>query len=116
MSTAHAHYDTSDNLHVMIYGRKRFLLFPPLCVLRCFRLFPSVSAHYRHSQDDLSRWPSEKGECSGCRGVVDVEVGAGQTLFMPAYWGHAVQTHSPLSISVNVWSRKTHSLTERGDL
>ena len=47
--TAYTHYDTSDNLHVTIYGKKKFLLFPPSAHLQ-LKLYPCLHQFYRQVQ------------------------------------------------------------------
>ena len=47
--TAHTHYDTSHNLHVLIHGRKKFLIFPPSAYGQ-LSLYPCLHQLYRQTQ------------------------------------------------------------------
>jgi len=44
--TAYTHYDTSQNLHAMVYGQKTFLLLPPSASLPLKELNWKVSDYY----------------------------------------------------------------------
>ncbi|CAI8016412.1 hypothetical protein GBAR_LOCUS10066 [Geodia barretti] len=50
--TAYTHYDTSHNLHTIIRGRKKFLLFPP-SAHKHLKLYPSLHTFYRQVQVDI---------------------------------------------------------------
>lgn len=47
--TVHTHYDTSQNLHVLIHGKKKFLIFPPLSYHQ-LHLYPCLHQLYRQTQ------------------------------------------------------------------
>lgn len=47
--TTHTHYDVSHNLYVQLYGRKRFVLFPPGAASAVY-LFPKSHPSHRSSQ------------------------------------------------------------------
>lgn len=47
--TAYMHYDTSHNLHTILTGRKRFLIFPPSAYQQ-LRLYPCLHQLYRQTQ------------------------------------------------------------------
>ena len=47
--TAYTHYDTSDNLHITIYGKKKFIFFPPSAHLQ-LKLYPCLHQFYRQVQ------------------------------------------------------------------
>ena len=56
--TAYTHYDTSHNLHMMVYGKKQFLLFPPSHHLK-LGLYPSLHQLYRQVQVSILYLPLE---------------------------------------------------------
>ena len=47
--TAYTHYDTSHNLHLMIKGKKRFILYPP-SYHALLNLYPCLHSLYRQIQ------------------------------------------------------------------
>lgn len=47
--TAYTHYDTSHNLHLLIKGKKRFLLYPP-SYHYILKLYPCLHSLYRQAQ------------------------------------------------------------------
>ena len=53
--TAYTHYDTSHNLHYVIKGKKKFLLFPPSSH-HDLRLYPSLHSLYRQTQVHIGKW------------------------------------------------------------
>ena len=97
--TAYTHYDTSYNLHAVIYGRKKFLLFAPVSY-RELGLYPCLHEFYRQVHaDTLNRSVVESLETP----PIEVELGPGEVLYIPPYWFHIVVTMET-TISLNVWS------------
>ena len=101
---ASSHYDTSHNFFFQVYGEKEFLLFPPEDVWRMY-LHSSLHPYYRSSQilinqtDTMSQAPLLHHHQG-----LSVRLQAGDMLYLPPYWFHHVQSMSPSSLSVNVWS------------
>ncbi len=52
-TTSAAHFDIVDNFYVQLYGRKRFVLFPPM-YHRSFYIYPRSHPNSRQSQVDFS--------------------------------------------------------------
>ena len=83
------HYDTSDNLHVCVTGRKSWRLFPPtlrnLIACRPFSVLgdPSVSANFASRTADESL-------AHGAHDEVTVTLEPGDTIWVPANWWHEV--------------------------
>jgi hypothetical protein len=105
LSAAHTrsplHRDPPDNLFAQIFGKKRFVLFPPgetdkLYPHRFWSGLPDF-AKFDAEAPDYQRFPrarmAERIEC---------EVGAGEVLYLPRYWWHQV-TSVEQSASVNLW-------------
>lgn len=102
--TAYTHYDTSYNLHTIIRGRKRFLLFPP-SAYKYLKLYPSLHTFYRQVQVDvLNLTQAQFRELLFETPFQEVELTRGETLYIPPYWFHCVVTLEP-TISLNVWSQ-----------
>ncbi|CAE7275660.1 HIF1AN [Symbiodinium sp. CCMP2456] len=97
------HYDSTDNLYVMAWGRKRAILADPG---QYEALYPYPNAHplagssqVNLSNPDLARHP----------GFVDVlltetVVGPGDVLYLPGYWWHQFEQPFEDTASVNLWS------------
>jgi mannose-6-phosphate isomerase-like protein (cupin superfamily) len=105
--TTPLHHDFNDNLYVVVEGRKRFTLFPPS---QAPNLYPrgqllqvednglirytSMSGMPHLAQVDIDapdrlRFP-RYAEAEATR--ADVEIGAGEMLYLPAGWFHQVSS------------------------
>ena len=100
------HKDSSDNFSLQIFGTKRWVLFPvrdyPYLYLRQPR--PDTYPGFSCSQVDVrkpeyDRFPLYRHACG-----LEVEVNAGEVLYVPAGWSHYVETVST-SLMVNYWIR-----------
>ena len=99
--TAYPHYDTSYNLHMMVHGKKQFLLYPPSTLSS--RLHPCLHQLYRQ--------PHSEASVEGARyKPIEVVLNPGEVIFIPPFWFHKVVTMTA-SISVNVWSQSEAFLT-----
>lgn len=101
------HYDMHDNFLVQVSGRKRIDLFSPD---QSGNLYPAAGDILQHCSrvnvfaPDFGSYPLyEEAE----RQKLQIILEAGDTLYIPAKWWHAVESLEP-SISVNFW---WHSLT-----
>jgi hypothetical protein len=134
--SAWPHYDSSHNLFVQIRGKKKFTLAHPSSIQCGVGLYPSLHPYYRQAQRDLleehpldSR-PSvivntancdtdnaSKPECCILT-LYDVELEAGDALFIPPFWLHRVTSLSSISFSVNAWweSKELRTLARVGQL
>jgi len=93
------HYDTTANLHGIVFGSKRFTLFPPrqlplLYPCSMFSKIPTMS-QASLSAPDYDRFPRLRKAKSTV-----VELGPGDLLFLPPGWWHQVDTPSP-TISID---------------
>lgn len=95
--TAFTHYDTSHNLHALVYGRKKFIVFPPTAYAE-LGLYPSLHQFYRQAQLDVL-----SPEVKLMSKAVEITLRPGEVLYIPPYWFHRVISLET-TISVNVWS------------
>ena len=99
--TAYTHYDTSYNLHMVVYGQKRFIIFPPEAY-RKLRLYPCLHQFYRQVHTNI--FDSELSDVIKRLNGIDIVVNPGEVLYIPPYWFHSVVTMKT-TISLNVWSQ-----------
>lgn len=99
--TAYTHYDTSYNLHMVAYGQKQFIIFPPDAYHE-LKLYPCLHQFYRQTQTDI--FDSNLHDLMGKLNGVEVVLNPGEVLYIPPYWFHSVVTMKT-TISFNVWSQ-----------
>jgi len=91
------HYDCWHNLLQVARGRKRVFLLPPRCTRAlCPRPAHGASANHSQLSDDqvLAACPDE---------AIILEVGPGETLFIPEGWWHRVESPEPITVALNYW-------------
>jgi jumonji domain-containing protein 7 len=114
-STTSMHKDPYENIYCVVSGRKMFTLLPPSDAPFLYTKFYPVAKYCQdmtleplHGQSipwspidpddpDLSRYPLFANAT-----VYQVEVEAGDILYLPAFWFHKVK-QSGLTIAVNFW-------------
>jgi hypothetical protein len=102
--TTPLHKDSSDNFSLQIFGTKRWVMFPvrdyPFLYLEQPKPkdFPGFSC----SRVDVGSPDHERFPLFHCAQALEVEVSAGDTLYLPAGWSHYVETLSN-SMMVNFW-------------
>jgi hypothetical protein len=100
------HYDLDDNIHVVVAGRKRFLLFdyaqtPALYAHPTF----SETPHYSRvdaQEPDLTHFPAFR-DAAG----YDITLQRGQMIYIPTGCWHQVITEEP-SVAINFWMGKQY--------
>lgn len=103
---ASTHYDMSDNLAVVVAGRRRFVLFPPEQVANLYvgPLEHTVAGQPTSMVDlerpDLQRYPRF---AEAARSMLLAELEPGDALFIPSLWWHDVRATGPLNVLVNYW-------------
>ena len=105
----HLHYDLADNLHLLIQGKKRFVVFPPD---QFANLYP-VRDYEDLSKDASSNWSlvdafrvdHERFPLFAAAKSLTIELQGGDTLYLPRYWWHYVLTEDGPSCGINFWSR-----------
>lgn len=108
-ATSALHFDLADNLHTVLAGKKRFLLFSPRDSAFVYPrgLLSSIpnGACVDPEAPDLRRFPL----LARARPLV-AEIGPGETIFIPrGYWHHVRSLES--TIAVNWWwARGAHAL------
>jgi hypothetical protein len=95
------HFDLTENFLVVLRGTKRVLLFAP-SESRHLYPFPvtAKTPHMSHVDPiapDLAAFP----DYAQARGV-EVELAAGEMLYVPAFWWHHVRSYG-LNIALNFW-------------
>ena len=100
--TAYTHYDTSHNFHMVVDGRKRFILLPPDAYSR-LKLHPCLHPLYRQVGVDVLSQGNLKQFIHDMQGY-DVELTDGDVIYIPPYWFHTVVTMET-TFSLNVWSQ-----------
>ncbi len=103
-----AHYDLPQNLACVVSGRRRFTLFPidqlpnlyvgPLEFTLAGQSISLVDFH----EPDFERFPRFREALKHAR---IVELGPGDTLYLPSLWWHHVETLDPFGLMINFWWR-----------
>ena len=105
-----AHFDLPDNIACVVAGRRRFTLFPPAQVANLYigplDLTPAGQpiSLVDHARPDLERFPRY---AEALRHAQVFELEAGDALFLPSQWWHAVESLEPISALVNFWWRQS---------
>ena len=105
-----AHFDLPDNLACVVAGRRRFTLFPPEQVANLYIGPLDVTPAGQPislvdvARPDLERFPRYAQALQHAQ-VFELE--AGDALFMPSQWWHAVESLEPISALVNFWWRQS---------
>ena len=109
------HRDFAENLHLVVQGRKRFLIFAPN---ESIALYPrpepanrlghatSMPAGARTCNDDGGGCPAPFARFGAARQrALDCTVQEGEMLFLPSAWWHEVESHAVegRSLSLNWW-------------
>ncbi|CAH0690086.1 unnamed protein product [Spodoptera exigua] len=97
-----AHQDTYGvNIVTQLYGKKRWILFPPETGgLKPTRVPYEESSVY----SELNFYcPNNLEVFNGLTGARSVELSAGDALLVPRGWWHYVQNLDPLNIALNMW-------------
>ncbi|WP_261593436.1 cupin-like domain-containing protein [Pseudoalteromonas holothuriae] len=95
------HYDMGDNLLLQLMGRKKVLVWSPNNYER-LSLNPMGGLYNRQSSIDHSNCRGDAEKMLENLPVYEHYLEAGQALYIPFGWAHAVQTET-LSVSVNYW-------------
>ena len=85
------HYDDEDNIHLMLHGRKRWLIFPPNAPLHYptlpSLLFPPPTSAILQPDPCTSTL-----DASTQQPPIDITLSPGDLLYLPAAWSHQVQS------------------------
>ncbi len=99
------HFDSFQNLVFVAHGIKRYRVFPPSQLPNMYPgpfdqgPFRPTESMVNPRRPDLERYPRY---ARALETAADVELQAGDVLFLPAHWWHAVETPG-VSIAANYW-------------
>lgn len=79
------HHDLTNNLFVQVYGRKRFILIPPLQIGQCY------NRDYVYCDVDIFNIDYDKYPDMQNATMIDLTLNPGETLLIPNCWLHAVE-------------------------
>jgi hypothetical protein len=97
------HYDTGHNLLALIRGVKRLTLFDPGQLPFLYHSpLEGPNSSYPYSRVDLDRPDLDRFPQFARATPVEVELHAGEILFMPAFWWHHVVSEGE-NVAVNFW-------------
>ncbi len=97
------HFDSSNNLLAQVYGSKRVTLYAPEHSSAMYPYAPWTS-HPHVSEVDFKSPDPQRFPLFTRAAATTAILEAGDVLFLPAFWWHAVETLA-LSISLNFWWR-----------
>ena len=105
-STVTTHFDVSDNIAVVVAGRRRFTLFPPEQLPNLYigpldhtmagQPASLVSLH----DPDLVRFPRFPEAMAA---AMTAELEPGDAIYVPSLWWHHVEALAPVNMLVNYW-------------
>jgi hypoxia-inducible factor 1-alpha inhibitor (HIF hydroxylase) len=101
-ATTHMHYDIFYNFYAQLYGRKRFILFPPTHRPYLY-LYPFLHPGAQQSQVNLDAPDYNSFPLFQNARAVEAILEPGDVLYLPPMWFHHV-TALDLSFSVSVWT------------
>lgn len=105
-TTAQTHFDLSQNIAVVVSGRRRFTLFPPAQTPNLYMgpvemaPFGTPVSLVRIDRPDYGRFP-RFAEAERHALVADLE--PGDAIFIPYMWWHHVEATGRLNLLVNYW-------------
>lgn len=103
-TVVYLHMDPYDNFFMQLMGQKTFYLYPPsdskyLYPFSAFGHAPEASP-VNPLAVDLDKFPLARHATP-----IEVTLKAGDALFLPIYWWHAVQGGLETTMSVNIWCK-----------
>lgn len=105
-STVSAHFDESENLAVVVGGRRRFTLFPPEQVANLYvgpldaTMAGQPSSMVSVREPDLAAFPRFDLAAAASM-TADLE--PGDAIYIPTLWWHNVEALEPFNMLVNYW-------------
>lgn len=100
------HFDVKDNIACVVSGRRRFTLFPPEQIHNLY-LGPVLSAPggVPISMVDIRDpdWERFPRYAQAFESAMQVELGPGDAIYIPAPWWHAVESLDSINLLVNYW-------------
>lgn len=105
-SVVQPHFDVSDNIAVVVAGRRRFTLFPPEQIDNLYvgplDITPAGQpmSMVPLLQPDMEKYPRYKDALANAM-VADLE--PGDAIFIPSLWWHGVHASEKFNLLVNYW-------------
>jgi len=103
------HKDGSDNFSLQVFGTKKWVLFPVRDYPFLYLKQPNARAQpgFACSRIDIRKPDHERFTLYRSARPLEVEVNAGETLYLPAGWSHYVETLTS-ALTVNYWVNNQH--------
>lgn len=104
--TVQTHFDLSQNLAMVVAGRRRFTLFPPDQVANLyvgpfeFTLAGPPVSMVRLENPDIEKYPRFADAWAQAQ---TAELEPGDAIYIPYFWWHHVQSLSPFNALLNYW-------------
>jgi hypothetical protein len=105
-STVTMHFDLSDNIAVVVAGRRRFTLFPPEQLANLYvgpldhTMAGQPASMVSLDEPDLERFPRFREAMAA---AMTAELGPGDAIYIPPLWWHHVESLEPFNMLVNYW-------------
>ena len=106
------HYDATDNLYVMAWGRKRVTLAEPGQLDALYR-YPNAHPLAGSSQVNLSAPDLSLHPRFANAKLREAVVGPGDVLYLPSWWWHQFEQPFENAGNVNLWSRNREGTPDR---
>jgi mannose-6-phosphate isomerase-like protein (cupin superfamily) len=100
------HYDLTENVGVVVAGRRRFILFPPdelkNLYVGPFELTPAGTpcSLVDPLNPDLEQYPNFT---EALKRAQTAELGPGDAIYIPFYWWHSVDSLETVNLFINYW-------------
>lgn len=104
------HYDLSNNIAIVVAGKRRFTLFPPEQLVNLyvgpfeFTLAGPPISMVSLENPDLERYPRF---AEALEAAVVAELEPGDALYIPYFWWHHVRSLASFNVLVNYWWNDT---------
>jgi hypothetical protein len=100
-STTPLHKDSTDNFAIHLYGEKKWFLFS-IAEAEFLHFAKTKYGNYDNPQADFRVSTIESDISALPIRKIELNLSAGDFLYVPFGWGHAVQNHTP-TIMINYW-------------
>jgi len=106
-STVATHFDTSDNIALVVAGRRRFTLFPPEQIGNLYigpldrTMAGQPASMVLLDAPDLERFPRFADAMAA---AFTAELEPGDAIYVPALWWHHVEALGSVNMLINYWA------------
>ncbi len=98
-ATSIRHHDLNDNLYFVLRGHKKFYLSHPNA-FRQFEIYPYLHPSHRH---EITCPFSPNCDQKRSANILEVDVRAGDLLYLPSFWFHKVVNMDKDTLALNIW-------------